>query len=387
MDDPAISERVAHVVAELRTMLAGSDDAHRLFRTSARAAVVAQHRAGDEFYRLEPLHFERTGRRRGQRLADGETSPHEWRYGFDAQGRLRTVEADNYSACFTYEPGRIFERRWIGTSLRLRVARLFLVDATGRCHTLVGINSSGEWTADVYEYDGPRVVTFASYIAGGPAPWTTGWYEVTWSTAGRVERIGFSGHPDVPPLYQAPRRRLGLVLAEAQRLLIERIPMRLAGVAPPDRVYGLALGFNQSSRDELMPPLLGLLFESNRSFQLSQTGLDLDELWNPMLELTSPIPQEFPSPALDDEDLLALGTEVAMLAHSAGNIDAVVRCHLRVAKALNGLDWRQVMPVTDDFIVFPVDYEANRYLDLINASVPAVRARRLRAAGLLPAPE
>jgi hypothetical protein len=263
---------------------------------------------------------------------------------------------------------------------------VFLLDDAGRCHTHVMINSSGEWHAHWYEYDGPRVVRFAWYSAGGPTPWRTLWYEVTWNAAGRVEHIRTEGRPDVPPLYQAPKRRLRTVLAEAQRLLIERIPTRLTGLHPPDRVYGLALGFNDSDRHELMPPALGLLLEANRSARLGKADKpDLDELWNPILELASPIPQQFPSLELDDEDLMALGTEVAMLAQTDEDIDAVVKCHLRAAKALNRVDWHQVMPVTDDFIVFPVDYEASRYLDLIEASVPAVRVRRLRAAGLLPA--
>jgi hypothetical protein len=63
---------------------------------------------------------------------------------------------------------------------------------------------------------------------------------------------------------------------------------------------------------------------------------------------------------------------------------ALIQCHVRVARALNRLDWHRILPVTNDFVVYPVDYEANRYVDLIEAAVPAARVRRLRAAGVLP---
>jgi hypothetical protein len=393
VDDPATSEWVVQVRAELRAMLAGAEDEHRMFQTAARAAVVEERRATEDMYQMEPLYFERTGFPRGRLLADGETAPREYRHGFDSQGRLRTIDAffrgtHAHSFYFAYEPGRIVERRWFAGARPPRVACVFLLDDAGRCHTHVGMNSSGELTADVYEYDGPRVTRFARYNARGPASLgSTLWFEVTWNARGRVERIGAEGRPDASPLYQAPKRRLKTVLADAQRLLIERIPARLTGLTVPDRVYGLALNFNDSDRHERMPPVLGLLLESNRSAQLGRAEKpDLDEVWNPGLEVASPTPQEFRSPDLDDEELMALGTEVAMLAQTDDDIDALVKCHIRVAKALNRLDWRQIMPVTDDFIVFPVDYEACRYLDLIEASVPATRVRRLRAAGLLPEP-
>jgi hypothetical protein len=372
-------------------MLAGADDEHRLLQT-ARAAVAEERRATEDLYQMEPLYFERTGFPRGRLLADGETAPREYRHGFDSQGRLRTIDAffdgAHAHACyFAYEPGRVVERRWFPGARPPRVACVFLLDDAGRCDTHVGMNGSGEWTADLYEYDGPRVIRFAWYSAGGPAPFSrTLWYEVTWSASGRVERIATEGRPDASPLYQAPKRRLKTVLADAQRLLIERIPARLTGLTPPCPLYGLALSFNDSDRHELMPPGLGLLLESNRSAQLGKADKpDLDEVWNPTFELAAPTPEQFSSVNLDDEDLMALGTEVAMLAQTDEDLHALVKCHVRVAKALNRLDWRQILPVTDDFIVFPVDYEACRYLDLIEASVPAIRVRRLRAAGLLPA--
>jgi len=36
------------------------------------------------------------------------------RYGFDADGRLRTIGTWSY---FTYEPGRIVERCWLGRKI------------------------------------------------------------------------------------------------------------------------------------------------------------------------------------------------------------------------------------------------------------------------------
>jgi hypothetical protein len=242
-----------------------------------------------------------------------------------------------------------------------------------------------QFTAVGYEYDGPRVVRFAEYIAG-PPPRRTGWYTVSWNPAGGVERIADEHHPDAPPVYQAPARKLRTVLAEAQRLLIDRIPAALRGFTPLDRVSGLALGFNVCDRWELMPPQLGLRVAAQRSAYLNRPPgqRDIDELWDPTVTSGTPGSHDFPAVDFADEELRALGIEVAMLAHTEQDLAAVTQCHVRVAKALNRLDWRPILPVTDDFVVYPIDYEDNRYLDLIEAAVPAARLRQLRATGLLP---
>ncbi len=98
----------------------------------------------------------------------------------------------------------------------------------------------------------------------------------------------------------------------------------------------------------------------------------------------APTSHDFRALDIDDEELRALGTEVAMLVHTDAHVAALIRCHVRVARELNRLDWHRILPVTDDFVVYPVDYEAGRYIDLIEAAVPAARVRRLRAAGVLP---
>jgi hypothetical protein len=55
----------------------------------------------------------------------------------------------------------------------------------------------------------------------------------------------------------------------------------------------------------------------------------------------------------------------------------------RVCAALNGLDWKKVLDVTDDFVVYATDYESP-LRDHFKAVLPAERYRGLERRGLLP---
>jgi len=395
VDDPANSDVVASLVHELDDIRVASEDDQRAFKTAAATAVVEQRRATGELYALTPLYFETNRRRPGRLLRDDESRPDEWRYGFDSDGRLRTAAdpANGIESYFGYELGQIVERRWTGLNHpwsrteQPTVTAAVLLDDAGRpvVHAGVTKHQPGRFFASAYGYDGPRLVRFSQYTDNGPQPWLTYRYRVSWSPAGRVERIELEDAPGVPPLYQASTRRLTAVLADARKVLVDRIPARLAGFNPPDRVYGLALGFSASSKEELMPPQLGLMLACHRSAWLVANGDgDADELWNPILPVDSPLALDFPALDLDDENLIGLGTEVAMLLHTEEELEALTQTYVRVAKTLNRLDWTAILPITDDFVVFPVEYEAGRYLDLIERAVPAARVRKLRAAGLLP---
>jgi hypothetical protein len=228
----------------------------------------------------------------------------------------------------------VVELRW-GRDDRPGGAHGYLLDDGGRCvlDVSIGRYERDGFIAAAYGYDGPRVVRLAEYFADFTPPVATQWYVVTWAAAGRVERIMNEHHPDSPPLYN-DRRARGPVLAEAQRLLVERIPLLLKVFTPVDRVYGLALGYNDSNRWELMPPAVGLRVASERSAYLARPDHDPDreDLWNPSVTDGPPLSEEFPVLEFDEE-LMALGTEVAMLVDDEAGLDAVVQCHIRVARA------------------------------------------------------
>jgi hypothetical protein len=238
----------------------------------------------------------------------------------------------------------------------------------------VRVGEGPDWSVYEFSYEGDRPTRVEVDSAGWDEPAV---YLAEYDGAGALRRITYEGRP----VYVAPRRSLEELVGEVKERLVEAIPEALAAVALPEPAYALALGFNKSSSEELLPPQLGLGLESNRRHFAAER--DRESIWNPILFPDAPEPSEFPLDFPLDEGLEEAVLQLRALLLERDDVGPVESLLVDVAKALNARDWSTVLPVTEDFIVYPVDYEDPSWRPYMARAVPERILTGLQKARLL----
>ncbi len=80
---------------------------------------------------------------------------------------------------------------------------------------------------------------------------------------------------------------------------------------------------------------------------------------------------------------MELGVELTAHLEDQKSIDRVKKSLITLAKKLNRIDWASRISITDDFLVYVVDYEKPDWESYIRAIAPKRVLRRLEAKGLL----
>ncbi|MDP2711310.1 MAG: hypothetical protein Q8O56_08825 [Solirubrobacteraceae bacterium] len=370
-------------------------------RRACERAVVRWQWAAEhsDLHRPQPLYRERNGLRLPRLLDKPPSSPqNEQRYGLDANGEI--VVAREYVGPGEYREELRVRRgetvigfRWMetGEPAEVNIARC----VAGRMQSYVTIWPQIAPAADMphgslverYEWDGDRldaihtetVIAFADM----PALPESAEIRASYDTAGRLVELREHSDRGTKTLYRAPD--VGPPIAQLRRSvedrLVELLPALLRDhVVEP--IYCLALHYQA---EWPLPPNVAIGVERDRRAWIQQIH-DSE-----MLRLTVWNPAEFSSYAgesLGGRPLSEIDVDLARtldaIPENCAEAARQGRVTLnRVARRLQKLDWRSICPVSDDFVVFAVDFELVDLEDNLRFSVPVALHRQLADQGLL----
>jgi hypothetical protein len=163
------------------------------------------------------------------------------------------------------------------------------------------------------------------------------------------------------------------LLATVKERLIKLIPetMAKAGVAEP--IYAIALAYDGEGNG-VLPPILGVGLESERERWIAEHGNDADEyIWNPAewenyqmsnLEIN------------DDKFVEACDLVTTALAERTSEAPAI-KMLVEVCSELNRTAWPSDIKRTDDFVIYPVDFELSRLKRNLKASTTAEQLEKV----------
>lgn len=323
--------------------------------------------ATDEFYPEMPLAHEIDGKTSGRLLKNKpKLTKYHFSFDFDHDDRIlaRRYHVGNtvYVRFLLYENTGVW---WCNYREPKRdLLRVTRVESVSRSRTLYVARNlnppDNDWWADEFlEKDG--VITRKRHFSsrdvrtGARVPELV--YLPSYDAAGALVEIS---SPEGYCYWKRPKRSLSKLLSLMQERVIERVPACVAKVADGRKLYAVALSMIEGDVNGMMPPSVSIGLESNRQavLEAAEEGVpDLSMIWNPSLFEAVPTPVEYPIQCLEEDDLLELGTELATYVADEKNVPKVTKSLITIAKKLNRFDWRSIVPVTDDFIVYVVDFE------------------------------
>ena len=180
-------------------------------------------------------------------------------------------------------------------------------------------------------------------------------------------------------IYGRPARKLSNLLKTLRPRLVEQIQKVVIGYDLREPACCLALAYGTESSEEALPPILALGLENERDRWRSAAEQTAEAFWNPASFST------FDCDELELDDPATLSEADAIKHHlkDADNMNVVRKLLVQVAKKLNSVHWSEVIPVTQDFIVYAVDLEGSHWGESIKAAVPARKRKALQALGLI----
>jgi len=391
------------IQTDLRSAMRALDDLlerRTELRETSEDAVVEWRWAGkdSDLQRPEPLYRERFGVPAPRLLEKAPATPRdEQQYGYDADGNIVVVREYVSEGGFREElrvpqGDTVVGYRWseTGAPLEVNVARY----ADGRIGSYVTVwpdareDSLHGSSIERYDYDGELVseidVESVDAIGDEVPQRTRSRIQASYDPLGRL--LELREHDDdggEKVLYRA--RGTGpstdKLLRRVEDRLVETLPALVRAHAAEEPIYCLVLHYHP---EWPLPPTIGLGLERDR-----QTWIDtIDDAET--LKLTVWNPAEFSNyrdgtvhwdlPEIDP----ALARAMRAIPENDDGTAERARATLnRAARRLQQLDWRSIAPVTDDFVVFAVDYELMDLMDNLRQSIPAPLRKALADRGLL----
>ncbi len=367
-------------------------------RPACQGAVVQWRwaREGSDLQRPEPLYRERFGTPTPRLLKEPPAVPRdEQQYGYDADGEIVVAREYLEPGCFREElrvprGETVVGYRWSesGEPSEVNVARY----ADGKIRSYVTVRAERRTdslrgsSSERYVYDGDLVseIHDDSDLSFRGIPLKDGptLIRASYDPLGRLLELREEGGRGEKVLYRA--RGSGPSMKKLQRRvedrLVETLPRLVRERAGDEPIYCLVLHCHP---EWPLPPTIGLGLERDRQGWMNT----IDDVQT--LRLTVWNPAEFSN--YRDETVHWDLTEIdAELARAVGAIpdnddDAAERARAtldRAARRLQQLDWRPIAPVTDDFVVFAVDYELTDLEENLRPSVPAPLRKALSSRAL-----
>lgn len=276
-----------------------------------------------------------------------------------------------------------------GEPLEVNVARF----AGGKIRSYVVVwprgleDSLHGWSIQRYEYEGDLVTAIheESDLAFGETSLESGAKVISasYDALGRVLELREHGGSGEKVLYRA--RGSGPPIDKLQRhvedRLVETLPMLVRERAGDEPIYCLVLHYHE---EWPLPPTIGLGLERDR--QTWMNSIDDPRT----LKLTVWNPAEFSNyrdgtvtwelAELDP----AFGRAVGAIPENTDDAAQRARTTLnRAARRLQQFDWHGIARVTDDFVVYAVDYELTHLDENLRHSVPAPLRKALSRRSLI----
>jgi len=163
------------------------------------------------------------------------------------------------------------------------------------------------------------------------------------------------------------------LLETAKERLIKLIPETLAKADLGEAIYAVALAYDGEGNGAL-PPILGAGLESERERWIAEHGNKARAyIWNPAewenyetsnLEIN------------DDKFVEACDLVTTVLAERVSEAPAV-KMLVEVCSELNRIAWPSKIKRTDDFVIYPVDFELSRLKRNLKASTTAQHLKKV----------
>jgi hypothetical protein len=191
-----------------------------------------------------------------------------------------------------------------------------------------------------------------------------------------VEHVAEGGGRRTTFRRKARGESLTTAAAAVRAELVRAIPEVVRRAAIREPAYCLVVAWSGAV---LLPPVLGVGLERER---LEWRAVGSEHGWAaPEFEHFAASPLD-----LDGADVVRVCErmrELLQRSTARGRLESLLR---DVARDLNRLDWSKILPVTDDFVVFPSDVELVGLAGHLRAVLGAARVRKLTAAMGCPPP-
>jgi hypothetical protein len=249
---------------------------------------------------------------------------------------------------------------------------------------------------ETYTYEGARLIR-SVYIEGEGDPRMptvesrTRTFEYLYNDHGRLERIEESHHGGQRSvIYQRAEADLSPMLRQFESILIETIPQTVKGLHLDEKAY--CVGLVYSDDYYLLPPELAVGLDRQRQEWLKEERDGVERiLWSvedyELFDSGSEVgryAEKRNQLRLRHKVLGKLGIDIAHHLRATGSVAPARQLLVALAKKLNKLEWSEIMPVTDDFIVLPLSTEGGYDPAEIKECVPAARRRVLEKKGYIP---
>ncbi len=181
--------------------------------------------------------------------------------------------------------------------------------------------------------------------------------------------------------------RLNSILTEIEDYLTKQVPILISSLQVTTPAHGLILWYEDTSGDS-KAPFIGVLDEPDANADPESLAFTY---WCPLDEPNrNVVTTSFKDAKLDRITAEAYG--LMMSANKTGRplVDEgeILRpfrsmTH-RVALRLNGIDWQEILPVAEGFIVVAIDPQGQWLLEDLSSSLPPSAFESLSSRGLVP---
>lgn len=377
------------IQAEMKGRAEDMSANYRDRRKSTLKSVARWVYATGNIFSFNPEPAEAVGSNRGREIKSKEKAY--IRYGLDDQDRV-IYERTGIETCFQenfrfYESGRVIRLTYSCSGAGSR----FLVRLEGGSQqfitpdgTVVEWNNSAGLRPFKTRYDwvdGKLVKAFTTRNDGPGRP-TEVITEIEYSLTGEVEKVWHRVGKQKSLYFSRPPSGINLAAIEkiASEKLFQEICRVLQQLKIKERIYCIALAYDGEGNG-VLPPYLGLGLESEREAWIKKLGKEArHSIWNPaeFKHYEKPNTQLKSLKLHDTIDLYNRLLESKSAPHSRP-----IKLLNEIAAKLGGQVWSKHFKLTDDFVVYCVDFELGHLSKNMRKTIPAGMLARLKKQGMI----
>ena len=175
------------------------------------------------------------------------------------------------------------------------------------------------------------------------------------------------------------------ILKQIETLLITEVPLSVKAARVKEPMYCLRIWYNGTDSSSDAAPYGMLIKESARKAHIAKEYWHPGDLWMAD-EWTYPEKSKDIHVANPQLGQLYQTWYQCLCANEAERLPLFRQMTQRVSRKLNLINWQSLLPVTDDFVVFPADGSHN-YMDDVGdllASISPAQEKLLRSRNLIP---
>jgi hypothetical protein len=369
---------------ELGRWLKKANDEYRARKREAERRVVRWEWYTSHSRHIEPFYFERNKFARGKSLKaprtpkDGEVA-----YGLDESGQVLverqyvSILRDGVRWCYEtfHRPGKQ-TLEWVRYSYAPDKGATAVHRATYDRQRIVTLEMRGRYGGhrERYRYQGENIVKIDREVEQQDGRGWTDWFEVKHDSLGRVSEIlGWDPYRKRKSIvFARPQdgEKLNDLAEAVEARLVTLIPRAIAKCKWKEPAFSLVVAYDGEGND-MLPPAVGVGLTSERA------------MWNGSKDMWNPAEyRNYPLLLPTDEKLSVLCRKLNQQIAMKGQWSKGRKLLERVSAALRKKSWKNVLPTTDDFAVYAVDYECGNLSQALKQA--GVKRGKKRAASRRP---